>query len=265
MNRAYAEIPEGEMHYLTEGSGEPVVLLHQTPSSSEQYKVVIPLLATSGYRALAVDTLGYGRSDDPPREYEMADYARSIISFLDALGLSRAHVVGHYTGAAIAAEVGAAFPERVDKLVLSGCPNWPPEKWQAFYNDPNSPGLSPKLTDDGQFLMDLWQTSRRLLPHLEPKVRLRSVLNSLVAATKDYDAHHAVDRYDVTSRLPLIKSPTLLVHGSQCLFFDQREIAAGLIPRSRIVIIEGARGATPSQKPQEFAQAVIEFLGNPGV
>jgi len=265
MKRAYAEIPEGEMHYLTEGSGEPVVLLHQTPSSSEQYRVVISLLAASSYWPLAVDTLGYGRSDDPPREYEMADYTRSIISFLDSLGISQAHLVGHYTGAAIAAEVAATFPERVDKLVLSGCPNWPPEKWQEFYNNPDSPGLPPELTDDGQFLIDLWQTSRRLLPHLEPKVRLKSLLNSLVTATKDYDAHHAVDRYNVASRLPLIKSPTLLVHGSQCLFFDRREITAGLIPRSRIVIIEGAGGATPSQKPQELAQAIIEFIHNPGV
>jgi len=264
MKKAFADIPEGQIHYRTEGSGDPLLLLHQTPLSSEQYSVTIPILAANGYRVLAMDTLGYGYSDDPPKEYSIADYGRSAVNFLDSLGIARTSIVGHYTGAAIAAEVAAAFPERVDRLILSGCPYWPPEKWQEFYNNPDAPGLTQVMTEDGQFLIDIWQSSQKQAPQLTPPDRLRSILNILIANTRPYDAHHAVDRYDFKSRLPLIQSPTLLIYGSGCLFRDRQEITERLIPYCRSLIIEGARETTPSQKPKEFASAILEFLRNTG-
>jgi len=83
-----------------------VLLLHQSPSSSEEYLEVVPYLA-SNFRVIAMDTLGYGLSDDPPHHYEIADYARSVISFLDALGLTKTNIVGHHTGGTIVVEIGA--------------------------------------------------------------------------------------------------------------------------------------------------------------
>ena len=76
MKRGYIDIPEGQIHYRTAGSGEPLLLLHRSPSSSEEFGDVIPILARD-YWVVAMDTPGYGNSDDPPRVYEIADYARN--------------------------------------------------------------------------------------------------------------------------------------------------------------------------------------------
>ena len=62
-----ADVPEGQVHYPAEGTGEPVLLLHMALSSSDEFTRVIPFLSKA-YRAIAMDFLGYGDSDEAPRE-----------------------------------------------------------------------------------------------------------------------------------------------------------------------------------------------------
>jgi len=76
MTKGYVDIPEGQVFYRTEGSGEPLLLIHQRPFSSEEYSPMIPILAQS-CRVLAIDTLGHGYSDNPPREYEIEAFTQS--------------------------------------------------------------------------------------------------------------------------------------------------------------------------------------------
>ena len=121
MRRAFADTPGGQIHYRTAGSGRPVLLLHQTPRSSDEYRDVIPLLARD-FRAIAMDTIGYGDSYRPAWTCGIEDYAAGARDLLDALGVARAAVVGHHTGAVIAMELAAAWPERVERLVLSASP-----------------------------------------------------------------------------------------------------------------------------------------------
>ena len=131
MRRGYADTPQGQIHYRTDGSGELVLLLHQIFLSSAEYNDIIPRLAQS-YRVIAMDTLGHGNSDNPPGgisaykdykvdDFTIEDHADNIVSFLDALDINKASLVGHHGGATLAAEVAASYPDRVDKLVLSGC------------------------------------------------------------------------------------------------------------------------------------------------
>ena len=160
MPKAYADIRAGQVHYRTEGSGEPLLLLHQTPMPSE-YSQMIPILAKS-YQVVAMETLGYGYSDDPPREYEVEDFALSVVSFLSAIGINKASIVGHHTGASIAVEVATAYPERVDKLIVSGLPLWEPEKWEQFFAELESRLRPP--AEDGLFLTDWWQFFRVFSP-----------------------------------------------------------------------------------------------------
>ena len=132
MRKAYTDIPEGQVHYRTEGNGEAVLILHASPSTSEEYEEMIPILA-KGYRVIAMDTLGFGMSDDPPRYYEITDYARSVVSFLDALGIEKTSIVGHHTGSTIAIDIAVSYPQRVDKLILAGVATMDPgEEWEAF-------------------------------------------------------------------------------------------------------------------------------------
>jgi len=259
MQRAYVDTPEGHIHYLTAGSGEPLVLLHMFPASAEQYAAMIPLLARD-YRVLAMDTPGFGNSFNPTREYEIADFAATVIAFLDALGISRANVIGHYTGAATAAELGAAFPERVDKLVLSGCPYWPPERWQQFYQG----WTLPPITADGSFLIQQWQKSQQMSPQMTLEDRLRGLINRFTSDLRTADTHYAIERYDFASRLPLIKSPTLLMSGSRGFFRDRLEITAPLIPGCQTKVIEGTGPGIYREQPETFAATIMEFLHSPG-
>ena len=59
MKRYFLDTPYGQIHYVVEGSGDPVILLHQSPRSIDEYAEVMPLLARE-YRVTAMDTLGYG-------------------------------------------------------------------------------------------------------------------------------------------------------------------------------------------------------------
>lgn len=75
-----------------------------------------------GHPSIAMDTPGFGQSDPPPRPAPgLGWYATRVRDLLDALGIQRAHLAGHHTGAMIACEVAAAFPERVASLAPVGC------------------------------------------------------------------------------------------------------------------------------------------------
>jgi len=79
MKRAFIDTPEGQIHFRTEGRGEPVLLLHKASLSSEEYKEMIPILAKN-YRVIAIDVLGCGDSDQPP--FEPSSRIMCEISFI---------------------------------------------------------------------------------------------------------------------------------------------------------------------------------------
>lgn len=264
MKKAYAQIPEGQVHYVTDGSGDPVLLLHQTPMSSDEYSGIVPILAQS-YRVIAMDTLGYGNSDIPPREYEVEDYARSVISFLDVLGIKKTSIVGHHTGASIAVEVAAKNPDRVDKLILSGCPTMDAKEWEEFLASSRRQSPPPEIADDGQFIMNSWQLFKRWAPNTDPKTRIRPLVLSLMQYIRPYDAHYAVYRHNIKPLLPLIQSPTLLIGGTRDIIFNLLERTQSLLPRSKTKIFEDAGVLICFEKPREFAQAILDFMKDPTV
>lgn len=262
MKKAYVDIPEGQVHYKAEGDGAPLLLLHQSPLSSDEYVDMIPLLAKS-CQVVAMDTLGHGSSDDPPREYEIEDFARSVVNFLDAIGIKKTSIFGHHTGATIAAEVAATYPERVDKLILSGCIVLEPEEWKVFLSQPMARDL--EMTDDGQFLTKTWEKYKSFLARPEPQLLFKPFIIALKSRIGPYDTHFAVARYDVKPRLRLIKSPTLLTSGSEDVFVNQLESTKNLIPRCWTMVIEGGGFFVCFEKPKECAQAILDFLKNPEV
>jgi pimeloyl-ACP methyl ester carboxylesterase len=265
MKKAFTEIPEGHIFYRFAGSGEPVLLIHQSPSSSEEYLGVIPVLANS-FQVIAMDTLGYGLSDDPPRAYDIANYARSVISFLDSLGITQAHVVGHHTGASIAAEVGASYPKRVNKLVLSACPTLDKDDWQVLLQKIKAPPTfgQPMVlpNDDGSFLKQQWQQSKTGNPQMAPRDRVQSICSRLLTSSRPYSAILAVMQYNVKDRLPLIKLPTLVTGGDKDMLFPYLETTHKLVPKSQMVVIPEASAAIAREKPEEFANTIASFLSN---
>ena len=256
MKRCYVDIPEGQVHYQVEGSGKPLLLLHQTGSSSEEYSLMIPILAKT-YQAVAMDLLGYGNSDKPPLGFQIEDYARSIVHFLDALGIKKTSIVGHHGGSRLAVEVAATWPERVDKLVLSGCPWYTSEERETLPSDPMFRPM--EIKEDGSFLMELWRNYRSFSSELKPEVLCKVMAVALMAGARFHDLHQAAFQHDIEPRLHLIKSPTLLVSGSEDMFYNRLEIISKLIPLCKTQVITGGGVFICLEKPKEFARAILDF------
>jgi pimeloyl-ACP methyl ester carboxylesterase len=107
-------------HCLTDGAGPLVLLLHGFPQSSYEYRHLVPALARAGYRAVAPDMRGYGDTSRPARieDYALQTLGDDIAALVDALGESKAHVLGHEWGGIVAAEAALSHPDKVDRLIL---------------------------------------------------------------------------------------------------------------------------------------------------
>lgn len=256
MKRGYVDLPVAQIHYVTDGDGKCVLLLHQSPLSSDEYRDVIPIIAKQ-YKVLAMDTPGYGRSDTPYSYWAIEDYAKCVISFLDALNVSKVNVVGSHTGAAIGVEVVLLAPERVNKLIMNGCPDYEPEVRKSRLTDRKYEPI--KVEEDGSHLIRIWQIARNWSPNLTPMSWHRWVVDYLNAG--GLDAHQALFKYLIDKRLPLIERPTLLISGTEDVFHHRIKASEKLIPRCKIKIIEGGGIVIGYERAKEFAEAVLQFLG----
>lgn len=113
-----------KLHYIDEGKGEMVVLLHGFPEFWYGWHKQIPVLAGQ-YRVIAPDMRGYNLSDKPARvaDYKIEILAADIVALITALGQKQAIVVGHDWGAAVAWAVAAFHPQVVKKLAILNVPH----------------------------------------------------------------------------------------------------------------------------------------------
>ncbi|HEY5098789.1 MAG TPA: alpha/beta fold hydrolase, partial [Gaiellaceae bacterium] len=126
------------MHYVDEGSGPPVLLLHGEPTSSFLWRNIIPPLVAAGYRAVAPDLIGFGRSDKPEDIgwYSYDRHVASVEQLVDELGLHGLTLVVHDWGGPVGLRFAVEHEDLVDRLVIldtgigGGRP--PSETWLRF-------------------------------------------------------------------------------------------------------------------------------------
>lgn len=137
------------MHHVACGdpSAEPVLLLHGWPQTCHEWRHVMPLLAAAGYRAIAPDLPGLGDSTRPLDGYDSASVAADLAELLDALGVSRFHLVGHDWGGPSAFALACARPQAVRSLAIV---------------DVTLPGLGPDLSQGGK----RWHHAFHMTPDL---------------------------------------------------------------------------------------------------
>jgi pimeloyl-ACP methyl ester carboxylesterase len=116
--------PAGLMHYVDEGEGEPVVMVHGVPTWSFNYRKLIKRLSP-GFRCVAMDHLGFGLSDKPPAwHYRPQALAANVGSLIDGLGLKRVTLVVHDWGGPIGLWYALERPENVARVVLLNTWMW---------------------------------------------------------------------------------------------------------------------------------------------
>ena len=119
----YAKLANGHtIHYLDQGSGEPVVFLHGSGSGASghsNFKFNYPFLAENGFRSIVPDLIGYGYSDKPDDvEYHIDFFVECVKQTLDVIGVDSVHLIGNSLGGAIAIRFALAYPDHVKTLNL---------------------------------------------------------------------------------------------------------------------------------------------------
>ncbi|MFB8237518.1 alpha/beta fold hydrolase [Kitasatospora purpeofusca] len=158
--------PAGRLHLVEQGEGPLVLLVHGFPESWYSWRHQLPALAAAGYRAVAPDVRGYGRSSRPDGVdgYRMLALVEDCVALVRALGEESAVVVGHDWGANIAAVSALLHPEVFHAVGLLSVPYSPP-------GGPRPTDLFARMGGDEEFYVSYFQEPGRAEAEIEPDVR----------------------------------------------------------------------------------------------
>lgn len=279
VRHGYADTPLGQLHYAEAGAGEPVLLLHQTPRSCDEFREVQPLLA-GRRRVIAMDMYGFGMSAKPPAGPQTIEqYATGAIALADALGLGRFAVVGHHTGMFVASEVAAAVPHRVTAAVLSAGEyadeEFRREHTRQLAGNGVDEGGADRAVDvvvaqeDGQHLKDLWAKRYPLYPPGRPDLLDRFVRDALAHGVDPAEGHLACARYVMEDRVGSVTAPLLVLAATEDpVSYPHTAKVAAAYPNAtsvEVVEIQGGRIPLMEQKTAEVVAAIGSFFDSVGI
>ncbi|WP_216896865.1 alpha/beta fold hydrolase [Nocardia alni] len=253
----YVDSRFGRLHYVEQGAGDPVLLLHQTPRSWTEFIDVLPLLGAT-HRVIAMDTVGYGGSAKPDDDQSIEQFADGVEDLVNGLGLDSFHLVGHHTGGVIAVEVAARLGARVRGLVLSATPFITAEKRaRAVWRRPID---WVKPMPDGSHLVELWNRRREYYRPGQEASLNRFMVDALRVLDRAEDGHIALHLYHMQERLPLITAPVTMICGQ-----DDEPSKPSMEPLSaalhcRTHFVPDAGVSLPEQRPDEFTRLVREAV-----
>ena len=252
------------LYYEAHGSGEPLLLVPGLGGVGAGFFKQIPELSR-GYRVIVHDHRGCGQSDRPIMRYSVEQMTQDVLHLMDALGIERAHFLGHSTGGAIGQIIAAEQPQRLAKLILSS--TW---------------------THADAFFTRLFEARHALLRHTGPMGYLRATSavlypawwvsqnEPLVAEQERQQAAafppvevvlsriEAIMRFDRRSELSRIRTPTLVTVAAYDmvtpLYFSQG--LAKAIPGARLKVFERGGHMPYHVIDEEYTRAVVDFLSS---
>jgi pimeloyl-ACP methyl ester carboxylesterase len=278
---AYMDIPAS-----VPTNGETVLLLHGKNFGSYYWEGTIKALSSAGYRVIAPDQVGWGKSSKPDLRYSFRNLAANTAHLLDALNVNRVKVIGHSTGGMLAVRFTRMYPERVTKLVLEDpigledyrlkitpqsdetlfrdeLENTDPAKTRAFYAHyfahPNPDVYGPladvqiRVTQSGEF----------------PRWAKASAL-----------AYQMIYEQPVLYDYPLLQPPTLLIVGREdhvvpLASYALPEVRSSLgrvaelagavikgVAQGKLILMPDTGHIPHLEQPDQFHQAVLNFFGD---
>jgi pimeloyl-ACP methyl ester carboxylesterase len=249
-------VPWGVVHVREAGESEvPIVCVHQTPRSGDEFREVMELLSPS-HRVVAMDLPGMGRSTPHPDGAEITNYADAIVAACTADGIERCHLVGHHTGAAVAAQVAATQPSHVASLVLSS-PPWMDAEARAARAAQVGPGIDQvEHTDAASYAQALWAGRASFYPTDRPDLLRRFVVDALLVADPT-TGHRAVGRWRMEEVLAALAQLPVTFIDNQADPFAHPHIArwSAVLPDACVAVI--ADGMVPLEYTAEAFAAIV--------
>ena len=256
LSGSYVELKDVKLWVIDSGgTGEPVILLHPRTGNSEFWQYTMPALAAAGYRAIAVDNPGWGKSQahDPKNPPPVAD---SLDALFDLLALDRVHLVGTAMGGYVVLDYAAWRPERVNSLVIAA-------SGLGLENDPEGDAFRalaeiPVLDDQPAEVREMSPSYRGLNP--EGVARWKEIHDS---GEQEGAVRPPLRTPNTPAKVASIEVPTFVIAGGSDLTTPSGAIRLWskhlTIPYDFLVMPEAGHVLVWEQ-PDEFNKALIGFL-----
>ena len=217
-----------DIHYKCLGQGPPVVLLHGGGNDWHEWIKNLDVIARD-FQVFALDLPGFGASQAPDTTVSPSWYVMFLKNFLDSLGITRTHLIGHSISGMISIAFAVRYPDSVNKLVIV-----------------DASGLG-KISQTGWLLISIF----RILDRWKRKGR-------------GLKTDGPNEEWLVLDKLPEVKNPVLIVWGQNDIYLpvSHSRLAHSLIPDSRLCIFPHCGHAPQRNSPDKFNNLIMDFLNN---
>lgn len=240
--QGYVENEGARIWYASFGSGSPVILLHGGLGNSGNWGYQVPALMENGYRAIVIDSRGHGRSTRDERPYSYELMASDVLTVMDSLHLEKATLVGWSDGACTALILSDKNPERVAGVFYFAC------------------NMDSSGTKEFVFTPII---GRCLTRHKKDYAQLSSTPDQFDKFSEAVGLMQSTQPNYSAEDLGKINVPVVIVHSEHDEFIkrEHAEYLARSIPNAGFVFLPNVSHFAPLQKPEQFNEVMLTFLG----
>lgn len=245
-----------KIHYEVHGEGPAMIFIHANPFDRRLWMYQVARFSPF-YRVIAVDLRGYGLSDKPETKFDLRDMTDDVLGICKDEGISKAIFAGCSVGSGIAMLIGLEHPQLAQAVILVGGSSAGPRNAEAI-----AAGFQNR--DLSEYLMSLMRGY--VAPGFADTPTGQWLLKLFVENAHNLSAKcigqifRARGSYDMTSRLPGMKTPALIINGAHDMSLDAGTYSASLIPGAQHAVLPNTGHACCIEDPAAFDAAMIKFL-----